>query len=357
MRYYTIRINDGRYAKYAVESTQGYVLIGFDDCDMQDVYAIFRQECVDRVPEMASDSGVAKHTYLDFVSEDNVHYSMNLLDGGVEKRMKYPLRKVLRQFRALEHKAQKAQQEKADIQARYSHSTIVEQVSFVPWYGRYCYIDKEIGVRIPFRLKKASGKEKKPLVVYLHGAGCIGKDNIKPLLEYLPYCTGLKRKDCHVLIPQCTGSDAENLTCLTEHANGVRNLIKCLAQRVAIDFDRIYLIGCSFGAACTWYSVYNNPSFYAAAIPLMGYFVDAHKENLQLENFKDTAIWAGHAQNDTLVSIEDDATLCNRLQQAECPVTFTVYEKYGHRMCGVFLRKEKWKDWLFDQKRIESRLR
>lgn len=85
----------------------------------------------------------------------------------------------------------------------------------------------------------------------------------------------------------------------------------------------------------------------------MGYFADVYSADFKIDNMTQTAIWAGHAENDKCVSIDDDNALYDKLKQAGCDIKFSRYPKYGHRMNGVFIRKEKWKQWLFSKSLIK----
>lgn len=130
----------------------------------------------------------------------------------------------------------------------------------------------------------------------------------------------------------------------------VKNLIDKLAETYPIDKDRIYVTGISYGGACVWYSLYNNPGFYAAGIPLMGYMPDAYSDRFEPERFVFENIWAAHAEDDSVVPIDRDLNIYSKIKDM-CNVKFSVYKSGGHRMMNRFYRREKWQEWLFARKK------
>ena len=141
-----------------------------------------------------------------------------------------------------------------------------------------------------------------------------------------------------------------NIFIIIKYCKAIKKLVEKLSDYAEIDYSRIYIVGASYGGACAWYSLYECPNFYAAAIPLMGYFPTYNSEQFDIKKFENEKIWIGHAENDKAVSIKDDETMFKMLDGAGYNVKMTRYKKFGHKMCGVFLRREKWKRWLFKQK-------
>lgn len=348
MKYYTIAKNNGVFDQYMMENNGHFALISFIDDDLSDIYNKIKHDCV---AEQTFEESMLQVVFFEFVSEDNYLYRMSYATGQVKKEFKWPLKKLFKQYHNTEKIANQVEIRNKNITENYKEDTIECQKKTLSIYKKYKFIDRENITSISFRLKKSSKKGKMPLVIYFHGAGCLGEDNIKQYCEYKSMGMFLSKRDCHVLLPQCTNEIGDNIAIIVKYCKSINKLVKKLSEMVQIDYDRIYIVGTSYGGGCAWYSLYEIPNFYAAAIPLMGYFPSYNSTYFDMKAFENENIWIGHAENDKMVSIKDDETMFEMLKNAGYNVKMTKYKKFGHSMCGVFLRKEKWKKWLFEQKR------
>ncbi|HVP89977.1 MAG TPA: alpha/beta hydrolase-fold protein [Terriglobales bacterium] len=155
------------------------------------------------------------------------------------------------------------------------------------------------GEQMPYRLFTPDGRvpgRKYPLVVFLHGAGGSGTDNVKQLqganvfgglVWALP--ENQQRHPCFVVAPQ---SDV-NWPCVIIEAGqrprlcpgqrlgkGARLAFEIIDKLVAerpIEPSRIYVTGHSMGGAGVWHMIARRPCFFAAAVPVCGLpdFADA----------------------------------------------------------------------------------
>ncbi len=348
MKYYTIVKNNGIYDKFIIESNVEVALICFCDDDLDNIYQCFRQSC--EVEKTIFDNGIMQVVVFEFIGEDNWLYRINYKTDEVSKEFKWPLKKLFKQYKNSEKTSIIIKEKKENILKNYKQDTIVNNKTFISNYKKYTFIDKENLMSIAFRFKKSSKNEKMPLVIYFHGAGALGDDNIKQLWEYKNMGLYLSKKRCHVLVPQGNIDIGNNISIIIKYCKAIKKLVEKLSEYAEIDYSRIYIVGASYGGACAWYSLYECPNFYAAAIPLMGYFPTYNSEQFDVKKFENEKIWIGHAENDKAVSIKDDETMFKMLDGAGYNVKMTRYKKFGHKMCGIFLRREKWKRWLFKQK-------
>lgn len=60
-------------------------------------------------------------------------------------------------------------------------------------------------------------------------------------------------------------------------------------------------------------------------------------------------IWMAHSGNDNVVNIESDDKFYQKLAAHNGNVKYTRPNKYAHKLAGVFLRNEKWAEWLLNQ--------
>lgn len=219
-------------------------------------------------------------------------------------------------------------------------------------------VDKENKTVYPFRFKKSKGNKFEPLVIYFCGAGAVGTDNIKPFFECIPMLGQLNKYNCNILIPQSNtdvnyNKDYDELNFkLDRYTKSVKNLVDLLTKDYNIDRDRVYVFGTSFGGFCTWRFVYHYPELCACAVPVMGGFDDIVKNSAytDFERLANVPIWAAHSSDDECVSIEFDDFAVGRIKALGGNIKYSRWDKYGHSMAQHFYKKEKWCDYMFEQK-------
>ncbi len=235
-------------------------------------------------------------------------------------------------------------------------------------FKRFRYCNNTMAYTMPFAVYEPKNKsgQKLPVLIYLHGRTNGGETNIIPFME----CMGiiarkikkLKRKNPCIMvvpsIPRCYGYDIKVKTEDKTLFDAIFNeLFPLLKEKYPIDENRVYLMGCSNGAGGTWSQIIKHPERYAAAIPMMGYS-DAD-EDKYFEAIKDIPVWAVHAEDDDNVRIGKTEygyggsdILVEKLKAAgNGKVKYSRYKKYGHSVAKVFLKRENWCDWLFEQKK------
>jgi len=138
-----------------------------------------------------------------------------------------------------------------------------------------------------FRPEAATGKL--PLVVYLHGGGGLGDDNLKQLAFGNIFGTRVwllpenqKRFPCYVLAPQTdrgwarydlshkTEGPEKVLPGVGEGTQMALEVIDAVRHKFAIDERRIYVMGQSMGGAGVWNMIASRPKFFAAAVICCG---------------------------------------------------------------------------------------
>ena len=120
---------------------------------------------------------------------------------------------------------------------------------YVQHSGTAGYIFKEGDVELPFRLVKPENIEEGktyPLVVYLHGSGERGKNNIAQMQRSL--LRGVKKhgEPCYIIMPQVF----EDKTWTSDgYDAALTRLIEYMLKLYAVDSDRIYITGISMWLA------------------------------------------------------------------------------------------------------------
>ena len=163
----------------------------------------------------------------------------------------------------------------------------------------------------------ASESHKRPLVIWLHGAGEGGTD--PRIVLFGNKVTALMKPEfqntmggAYVLAPQVpdfwmtydeNGSWADNPGTDSVHLTGLNELIRTyVAANPGIDTDRIIIGGCSNGGYMTMNMILNYPDYFAAAYPICEAYRDSAITDEQLESIKNLPVWFVYANNDGTVA-------------------------------------------------------
>lgn len=348
MKYYAIVTDKHIFKDFICREKEFCALIAFEENDKQAVYGLFSAQFFKQHPQYKQGDNILGQYRAAIVDEEGCIYALSLKDGAYSHCGNTGLKKFIRSFYKLNADLESAARKTDSVKRKYVRPTIERRTSFISGYKKFSYFDPS-GAEIPFRLRAGKGEGKMPLLIYLHGASAMGNDNFKQLAEY--GTAGINPgKNCLVLLPQCGNFALEEVENINVYTAALGGLVKLLAKSYPVDEKRIYVTGISYGGACTWYSVYNNPNFYAAAIPLMGYMPDAYSDIFRAQAFSDVKIWAGHAADDKVVPPDSDLNIYGKIKDI-CDIKFSLYQKGGHKMMRKFYRKEKWREWLFSQQR------
>jgi predicted peptidase len=193
---------------------------------------------------------------------------------------------------------------------------------------------------------KWDGKQRYPLLIWLHGAGQSGNDNEsqasgspKPFYS----AAALEKHPCFVLMPQCPDraigwkdSVADNLIALIDD----------LANNLPIDRDRIYLTGSSMGGFGTFGIITKWPDVFACAVPLCG-----GGDLSKVELIKRVPIWIFHGDMDQSVTVENSRKMFAALQAVKGNVQYTELPGAGHLITTEVYGKPELEEWMFQQKR------
>lgn len=184
-------------------------------------------------------------------------------------------------------------------------------------------------------------KTKKPLLIYIHGAGSRGDAlskmaNVGPIKEL----NSGRNIDAIIIAPQCH-SDTwfDSFSVLTE-------FIEDYKIRENVDKSRVYIAGVSMGAYATWQICMSHPDWFAAAVPVCGggmYWNAARLKNLP--------IWAFHGALDNVVFAEESIKMVSAINENGGNAKLTIFSHDSHNSWdNAFSNDELWQ-WLFEQKR------
>ena len=212
---------------------------------------------------------------------------------------------------------------------------------------------------IPYRLLQTvaepkAGQAKRPLIIYLHGAGERGTDNtrqmgnIQPVLEkaltaayvLAPQCPeGQKWADVDWAAPSSKINPAPSPSLAA-----VWQLVNALVKAYPIDTNRIYITGLSMGGFGTWDALSRWPWRFAAGVPICG-----GGDESQAPRIAPVPVWAFHGAADPLVSVERTRRMIAALKANQASPHYTEYPKVGHAAWVLAYRNEDMLAWLFQQ--------
>lgn len=183
-------------------------------------------------------------------------------------------------------------------------------------------------------------KEKKPLILFLHGSGEKGND-IEKVKFHGPFkYLKTHNLDAYVLAPQCPENEYWDSEVLYR-------LILKIQKEYNVDTNRIYLTGLSMGGWGAWNLAFAHPDTFAALVPIAG-FVDRVP---MIENCKIASIPIRifHGLLDNVVDVNYSIAIYKKMKACNADIELTIFDDANHdSWTRVYDNKEIY-DWMFKQ--------
>jgi predicted peptidase len=215
------------------------------------------------------------------------------------------------------------------------------------------------GVRMACRLFVPDAQQRVrplPIVIYLHGSGGVGADNLRQISGGNANGTHVwtapqaqARYPAFVVAPQLPNGnrwDARGADEIATYASLVIELLQSLSREFALDLDRVYLTGQSLGGFGTWDLITKRAEVFAAAVPLCGQGTPARAQAA-----RNVPIWVFHGAKDEVVPVAGSRDMVAALRAVGSAVKYTEYPEVGHDVWTVAYVERSLSDWLFAQKR------
>lgn len=203
-----------------------------------------------------------------------------------------------------------------------------------------------------------------PLVVFLHGAGERGTDNVAQL-KYLPQQLAepamRKRFPCFVLAPQCqpnakwvetdwSSPDSHTMTEQPgEQMSVVLQVLEQSLKELPVDQSRIYVTGLSMGGFGTWEMATRKPNLFAAAAPICG-----GTDIKTIAGLKDMPVWVVHGAADNVVPVDRSRSAVDALTKAGGRPIYTELPNVNHNSwTPAYADRDGLLPWLFRQQKTE----
>ena len=204
--------------------------------------------------------------------------------------------------------------------------------------------------------------EKLPLILFFHGAGERGDDNVSQLTHGAnPIMAYAKKADTDVIViaPQCpkgkqwvdTPWSADSHTMPAKPSESMQlviDLLKEVRETMPVDETRIYVTGLSMGGFGTWDIIQRMPDTFAAAMPVCG-----GGDTAEAETIKDIPIHVFHGGNDTVVKTKRSQDMVAALKTAGSTVQYTEYPGVGHDSWSKTYSTDENLAWLLAQKKTK----
>lgn len=185
--------------------------------------------------------------------------------------------------------------------------------------------------------------EKHPLLLFLHGAGERGNNDLDLVKVHGPakLIAAGKQFPFIVVSPQCkAGSwwDATELSALLDH----------MEANYKVDKRRIYVTGLSMGGYGTWALAFRESQRLAAIAPICG---GGNMIAARYTKSITTPTWAFHGAKDTVVPLSKSQEMIDVLKQNKIEAKLTVYEDAGHDSWTQAYNNEELYEWLLAHQR------
>lgn len=232
------------------------------------------------------------------------------------------------------------------------------------------------GVVLPYRFhvpENYNPEKEYPFILFLHGAGNRGDDNLSPISEHMVMMerimggetiviNGRETRLCDefiIAIPQCAkgeqwvdtpwGTMPDPSYSLDEvkqskYMTAVLEMIDDIKSKYNVDDNKMYVTGLSMGGFGTWDIIMRYPDMFAAAIPLGG-GADLSKA----EVIKDIPIWTIHQYLDNLVSSLGTQNMVKELVKVGGNIKFSGYFEYTHNAWKKGYAEKDLFTWLLSQ--------
>ncbi len=218
------------------------------------------------------------------------------------------------------------------------------------------------GRMLNYRLMKPKNydpQKKYPLVLFFHGAGERGDDNVAQLVHGMNDFARDENREkypCFVVAPQVPEGKRWVEVDWTEDAHDfdekpsvtmqlVIELLDALPKEFRIDRTRLYVTGLSMGGFGTWDIISRFPDKFAAAAPVCG------GADLKLApKLVHVPIWTFHGDQDTVVKLHRTVDMVEAIRKAGGKPFYTEYAGVGHDSWVKAYSDPKLMEWMFAQK-------
>lgn len=199
-----------------------------------------------------------------------------------------------------------------------------------------------------------------PLVIFLHGAGERGTNNVSQLVHgvnELVSWMDANEKGYRLVAGQVPNGkrwvevdwNAKKHTTPEKPSETMTLLLEFLDAQLSdasIDASRVYVTGISMGGYGTWDIITRRPDVFAAALPICG-----GGDVAEAEKIAGVPIWTFHGSADKAVPVSRSRDMVSALWKAGSNAHYREYPDAGHNVWSETYRDRKVLTWFFRQKK------
>jgi len=212
--------------------------------------------------------------------------------------------------------------------------------------------------RMPYRLfvpKRYDPAKKYPLVLWLHGSGGIGTDNLRqiagdqiPGTRFWTTPAAQAKHPSFVLVPQ-----ARSATWLGANGAQALDVLEKVGKDFSLDTSRIYVIGQSLGGLGAASLLLERPRLFAAAVVLCASDLPqvGGDKVARAATIAHVPIWAFQGGQDFPKVTSSMRAMIAALKKAGGHPRYTEYPGVGHDVWLHAFKEAELLDWVFSQRR------
>ena len=222
-----------------------------------------------------------------------------------------------------------------------SVSAQVELRSYAGYESKIMSLDIE-GLHAPSLYFRSTTEGKRPLAMFLHGAGGDrGGKIVNPHCEVAQKLSEQKLP-CDVIQPLSKGRWSPK---------ALDELIDLMIQKHAIDQDRIYILGSSMGGAGTWEYGFKGKHDIAAFVPIASGASKTDKvhDRWDITQMKDKPIWMFHGEDDKVVPFANALETANMMKAINPKFKWTTFPGVKHGSRAPALKTDTLYAWMLMQ--------
>ena len=208
--------------------------------------------------------------------------------------------------------------------------------------------------------KAPSDGSKVPLVVFLHGAGERGTNNVAQLHHGVPDIVKWLDKNeagYRLFAGQVPHGkrwvevkwDSKSHTMPEEPSETMALALEFLDTQLAdeaVDKSRIYVTGISMGGYGTWDMLCRRPDVFAAALPICG-----GADTAQAAKIAQVPVWTFHGSADRSVPVSRSRDMASALWAAGSDAHYREYPDWPHNVWTATYRDGEVLKWFFKQQK------
>lgn len=195
-------------------------------------------------------------------------------------------------------------------------------------------------------------KQPAPALLFLHGAGERGDNNIDQVIVGLaPAIMKNRGKFPFVTVfPQCARE--HNWLADGPDAKLALAMLKQTQDEFATDSDRVYLTGLSMGGQGTWTLAAQNPEMFAAIVPMCSHPDSTTAAKLAAARLPS---WNFCGDKDAASTVQANRDMAEALKKAGAPHKYTEYAGVGHNCWDAAYGTPELYTWLLQHSRSANK--